>query len=119
MDRLPAMDGISIDHEALAVLAGDCDSSTNLTAAALTALGWERGVISRYNVLPPYSRDTAMSFIKGDHCLAVFSAFNDDADMGQVLGGLVAQPVDMCGFKVHAGVAEEMTSFLASPAHSN
>jgi len=110
----------SIDHTELAVLTGDCDSSgKNLTGVALKALGWERGVVIRYNMAPPDTRDSAMTFIKGDHCLAVFSATNDVTDRQQIIGGWNAQPVDMCGFKVNAGVAQEMTSFLVSPAYAD
>merc|ERR1740117_2504015 len=68
---------------------------------------------------PPDTRDSAMTFIKGDHCLAVFSATNDVTDRQQIIGGWNAQPVDMCGFKVNAGVAQEMTSFLVSPAYAD
>jgi len=83
-DLLPAMNAISIDHTELVVLTGDCDSEQNLTGVALKALGWERGVDIQYNMAPPDSRDSAMTFIKGDHCLAVFSAKNDDTDTMQV-----------------------------------
>jgi hypothetical protein len=112
------MDGISNDHAELAMLTGDCDLNINLTAEALAGLGWERSGVHRYNMAPPHSHDSAMTFIKGDHCLAVFSATNDATDQAQIIGG-TTQAVDMCGFQVHAGVAQEMASFLANPAHSN
>jgi hypothetical protein len=110
---------ISNDHTELAALTGDVDSSVNLTASALNVLGWKRGVSTRYN-LGTNSRDSAMTFIKGDHCIAIFSATNDITDTLQVLGGFNVKtlpPVDMCGFQVHAGVAQEMASFLQSPAY--
>jgi len=105
------------DLSELVVLAGDCDYTVNLTSSALNALGWERGVVSTFN-MAANSNDQAMTFIKNDNCLVVFQGVNEATDQMQMLGGFnvaSAKPVDMCGFKVHAGVAAEMGSFVASP----
>ena len=103
------------------MLAGDCDYTVNLTSSAPKALGWERGVVSTFN-MAENSNDQAMTFIKNDHRLAVFQGMNEATDTMQLVGGFnVAsmKPVDMCRFKVHAGVAAEFGSFQPHPNFVN
>ena len=95
------------------MLAGDCDSHP----AHSKHLDGSVGLFSTFN-MAENSNDQAMTFIKNDHWLAVFQGMNEATDTMQLVGGFnVAsmKPVDMCRFKVHAGVAAEFGSFQPHP----
>ena len=99
------------------MLAGDCDSHP----AHSKHLDGSVGLFCTSN-MAENSNDQAMTFIKNDHRLAVFQGMNEATDTMQLVGGFnVAsmKPVDMCRFKVHAGVAAEFGSFSASPKFSD
>lgn len=100
----------------LALLAGDASDTMALTEAALEKLGWTRGVLVADTTLQSVGMmDHAKTFSKNGKCIATFGAVNDDMDKQQVLGGLAADPINFCGFKMQAGVVDEMVGFMKAP----
>mmetsp|Transcript_89508 Transcript_89508/g.157951 ORF Transcript_89508/g.157951 Transcript_89508/m.157951 type:complete len:552 (+) Transcript_89508:59-1714(+) len=103
----------NVDLSELVFLAGDTDSTVDLKDTTLSTLGWKRGVEITFNLIPGYSHDKAMTFIKGDHCLATWQSVSDIMDTQAVVVGLQSQPpAAMCNHSVHAGVAKEMSDFM-------
>jgi len=100
----------------LALLAGDASDDVSLTEAALEELGWTRGVLVADTTHQSVGMmDHARTFSKNGRCVATFGATNDAVDTQQVLGGLTVDPINFCGFQMHAGVVDEMNGFMRAP----
>lgn len=100
----------------LTLLAGSADDNVNLKAEALEELGWTPGVMIADTTHKKLGMlDHAWTFSKGGKCVAVFAATNDALDVKQAMGGLVVEPIEFCGFQVHAGVVDELAGFMKAP----
>jgi len=105
-------EGDDEEQRDLLAIAGASNDEVSISASAMA--GWQKGITvldtsdGRHT---SNGKDHALTWRKGSHCVASFSATNDAVDFEQVVGGCAEPPVSMCGFKMHAGVAQEMMQF--------